>query len=94
MEGRDGGVVDVPEQEVVHGPVPVARVLVEGRAVPPRGVEAPVGEVGQFREEVELSLLVMILLRTTDIGCLKGGTYNAVPYHVPSQQMLNHEWQQ
>ena len=57
-EGRDGRVVDVPEQEVVHGSVPVARELVPGRTVPPVGVEAAVREEGQFGEDVELVPLV------------------------------------
>ena len=61
VERCDRGVVDVPEEEVVDGAVPIARVLVEGGAVPPRGVETPVGEVGQLREEVELILLALTL---------------------------------
>ena len=54
VQGGDGGMVDVAEEEVVDGDVPVARELVPGDGVPPVGVEAAVGEVGEFGEEVEL----------------------------------------
>ena len=55
-QGRDGRVVDVAEQEVVDGAVPVARVLVPRDAVPPVAVEAAVGEEGEFGEDVEQTL--------------------------------------
>lgn len=42
------------QQEGVHGPVPVARVLVPRCAVPPVGVEAAVGEEGEFGQHIEL----------------------------------------
>lgn len=45
--------VDVPQEEVVHWAVPVACELVPGDGVPPVGVEAAVGEVGEFGEDVE-----------------------------------------
>lgn len=54
FEGADGGVVDVAQEERVHGAVPIARELVPGRAVPPIGVEATVGKAGEFGEDVEL----------------------------------------
>lgn len=41
------------QEEVVHRSVPVACELVPGDRVPPVGVEASVGEVGDFGEEVE-----------------------------------------
>lgn len=53
-ERADGRVVDVSQQECVHGAVPVARELVPRRAVPPVGVEAAVGEEGEFGQNVEL----------------------------------------
>ena len=48
--------VDVAEEEVVDGPVPVARVLVPADGVPPVAVEAAVGEAGELREHVEQTL--------------------------------------
>lgn len=45
--------VDVSEEEVVHGTVPVASVLVPRYAVPPVAVEASVREAGEFGEDVE-----------------------------------------
>lgn len=45
--------VDVAQEEVMDGPVPVARELVPGDRVPPVGVEAAVGEEGEFGEDVE-----------------------------------------
>lgn len=47
--------VDVSEEEVVNGAIPVASELVPGRGIPPVGVEAAVGEHCQFREDIELS---------------------------------------
>ena len=46
--------VDVSEEEVVNGAIPVASELVPGRGIPPVGVEAAVGEHRQFGEDVEL----------------------------------------
>lgn len=56
MEGADGGMVDVAQEEVVHGAIPVARKLVPRGAVPPVGVEATVGEHGQLSEDIELQI--------------------------------------
>lgn len=53
-ESADRRVVDVPQQKSMHGAVPVPRELVPGRAVPPVGVEAAVGEEGEFGQDVEL----------------------------------------
>lgn len=53
LESRDAGMVDVSEEEVVDGTVPVAGVLVPGYGVPPVAVEAAVGEEGAFGEDVE-----------------------------------------
>lgn len=53
VESADAAVVDVSEQEFVHGPVPVARVLVPGHGVPPVAVETTVGEARDFGEDVE-----------------------------------------
>lgn len=47
--------VDVSEEEVVNGAIPVASELVPGRGIPPIGVEAAVGEHRQFRKDIELS---------------------------------------
>lgn len=47
--------VDVSEEEVVNGAIPVASELIPGRGIPPVGVEAAVGEHRQFREDIELS---------------------------------------
>nr|POF15644.1 hypothetical protein CFP56_48838 [Quercus suber] len=55
-KGGDAAVVDVAEEEVVHGTVPVARVLVPGDRVPPVAVKAAVGEAGELREHVEDAL--------------------------------------
>lgn len=46
--------VDVSEEEVVNGAIPVASELVPGSGIPPVGVEAAVGEHRQFREDIEL----------------------------------------
>ena len=54
MESRDGRVVDVTEEESMHGSVPVTGELVPGGAVPPVRVEAAVREEGKFSENVEL----------------------------------------
>lgn len=51
-ERADGAVVDVAQQEVVDGPVPVPRELVPGDGVPPVAVEAAVGEAGEFGQGV------------------------------------------
>ena len=53
MESADAAVVDVAEQEVVHGTIPVARVLIPGHGVPPVAVEAAVGEACDFGQDVE-----------------------------------------
>lgn len=53
LERGDGGMIDVPQEKVVHGPVPIARELVPGHRVPPVGVEAAVGEEGELGEDVE-----------------------------------------
>ena len=44
------------KQEVMHGPVPVARVLVPGHTIPPVAVEAAVREAREFGEHVEHAL--------------------------------------
>lgn len=44
------------EEEIVHRSVPIAGELVPGDAVPPICVESAVGEVGEFREEIENTL--------------------------------------
>lgn len=46
--------VDVSEEEVVNGAIPVASELVPGGGIPPVGVEAAVGEHCQFGEDIEL----------------------------------------
>ena len=48
--------VDVSEQEVVYGTVPVAGVLVKGYAVPPCSVETSIGEPCDLCEHVEQTL--------------------------------------
>ena len=53
MEERDRGVVNMPKQEVVDRPVPVASVLIEGYGVPPCAVEAAVGKSCDFCQYVE-----------------------------------------
>ena len=45
--------IRVAQQEIVHGPVPVAREAIPGHAVPPGGVEEAVGVAGELGEEVE-----------------------------------------
>lgn len=45
--------VDVTKKEVVDWTVPVACELIPAYAVPPVRVEAAVGEVGEFCQEVE-----------------------------------------
>lgn len=47
--------VDVSEEEVVNGTVPVASELVPGCGIPPVGVETAVGEHRQFCKDIELS---------------------------------------
>lgn len=61
-ERRDRRVVDVPQQEMVDGPVPVPRVVVEAGTVPPQAVEIPRGEQCDFGEDVEHALLRMGLV--------------------------------
>ena len=53
---RNTRVIRMPQQEIMHGPVPVARETVPADAVPPRGVEEAVGVAGEFGEEVEEDL--------------------------------------
>jgi hypothetical protein len=53
MKRRDAGVIDVSKEEIMHGTVPVAGVLVPGYAIPPVAVEASVCETGEFGEDVE-----------------------------------------
>ena len=45
--------VDVPEEEVVHGLIPVSGEGVPGRGIPPGAVEAAVGEEGEFGQDVQ-----------------------------------------
>lgn len=53
MEEGYRRVVDMAEQEVVDGPVPVASVLIEGYGVPPRAIEASVGKPCDLCEYIE-----------------------------------------
>jgi len=53
MPGGDAAMVDVPEEEAVHGLIPVAGKSIPGRGIPPGAVEAAVGEEGEFGEDVE-----------------------------------------
>ena len=53
-ERADGRVVDVPQQKGVDGAVPVSGKPIPGRAIPPVGVKAAVGEKGEFGQDIEL----------------------------------------
>ena len=67
--------VNVAEEKVVHGTVPVAGELVPGHAVPPIGVEAAVREEGELGEDVEL------VVDFSEDGWLdkKGGNLRCIP---------------
>lgn len=45
--------VDVTKEEIVDWTIPVSRELIPAYAIPPVRVEAAVGEVGEFCQEVE-----------------------------------------
>lgn len=53
MKRRDAGMVDMSKEEIMHGTIPVAGVLVPRHTIPPVAVEASVGETGEFGEDVE-----------------------------------------
>ena len=94
MQGGDGRVVDVAEEEVVNGAIPVAGKLVPGDAVPPVGIEAAVGEESEFGEEVELLKIwvSVIIERTAFLGVRVGGeTYDTFPDYIPGEEVLHHE---
>lgn len=45
--------VDVTEEEIVYRTIPIASKLVPRDTVPPVGVKASVGKVGQFGKKVK-----------------------------------------
>lgn len=54
MKGADGGMVDVAEEKVVNGPVPVPSECIPRGTVPPVRVKSSVRESCDFRKYVEL----------------------------------------
>lgn len=60
MKGADGGMVDVAEEKVVNGPVPVPSECIPRGTVPPIRVKPPVREPCDFREDVELGQNVSV----------------------------------
>lgn len=54
MKGADGGMIDVAEEKVVNGAVPVPSECIPRRTVPPIRVKPSVRELCDFRKHIEL----------------------------------------
>ena len=62
-------VVDMPDQEVVDGVVPLAPVLTQIVGIPPITVEFPVCEVGQFGPKIQVAVEEAVEHRQPNVGC-------------------------
>lgn len=57
LECTDSTVVDMPQQEVMDGAIPVPGKLIPGDRIPPVGIESTVCEPSDFGQCIELMVI-------------------------------------
>lgn len=46
----------MPQQEIMHRPIPIARILVKRRTIPPRAIKAAIRKARNLREDIQQAL--------------------------------------